>query len=431
MIADLMLLAVRGLIRRGNWAIVRLAALVLAVAASGCNAAPPSATPGHSTLPSVTGPSPTASSVPSTWPTIGAESGTVPAQLDLANLGFWTLEQPMAAVDLSLNHLRVGTLDGHVTRAVDLHNPGIGPVSLPLQPQPVGPVGGRVLYVTDDGQQATLHVVAVGNGADRELLTTSTFVAALALDPAGTTAYAITLDRSNGVFVGVEGVPTSGGEARSVIRIGDLAPEAATPYAPTQGISYDPRLAVSTNGRWVTLASCRPSGCDLIAAPTGGGAVQDWPGFAFDDQIVGVAGDLLIGKRFCDQPICDGFVIDLRSGVRWPLGGAADIFDPKQLISGPHGPLVLGDVVAYKAGNWQVEALDLTDRTRSFVFAATFTPIDYEVRLADWQQAELPAGWFLAYRNSTGAPSPEPDFSAGVVGGKTELPLPIMTIPGL
>lgn len=353
----------------------------------------------------------------------------MPAQLDLVNLGFWTLEQPMAAVDLSLNPLRVGTLDGRVTRALDLHNPGNGPLNLQLQPEPVGPAGGRVLYVADDGHRATLHGVSVASGGDTELLTTTAFIGALALDPSASTAYAVTLDRTRGVFVAVEAVATAGGQARPIIKIGDLGPDAAAACTPVLGLTYYPRLAVSTDGRWVVLASFRPSGCGLVAAPTEGGALRAWPGFAIDEQIVGIAGDLLIGSSPCAQAICDGFVIDLRTGDWWPLGGEADIFDPKQLIAGPHGPLVLGDGGDHAKGQWQVEALDLTDRTRSSVFAATFQPVDTVVQLADQQQAELPAGWFLIYRNLEGAPTPEPDYSAGAVGGMTELPLPIMTIP--
>ncbi len=354
----------------------------------------------------------------------------MPTQLDLATSGFWTLEQPFAAVDLSLNYLRVGTLDGHVTKTVDLHNPGNGPISLPLQPQPVGPAGGRMLYVADDGQYATIHTVSVASGTDTGLLTTSNFIPALALDPSGTMAYAVTLGRTNGVFVSVEAVPTVGGRARSIITIYDLSPDAATPYEPLSGISLYPRLAVSNDGRWIALVSCWPGGCDLIAAPADGSALKRWQGFAFDEQIVGIAGDLLIGSSSpCAQGICDGFVIDLRTGVRSPLGGGEDIFNPIQLIAGAHGPLVLGELDDYKAGHWQVEALDLTDRTRSIIFAATYTPIDFTVRLAEWRQAELPVGWFLIYRNSTGAPSLEPDFSTGTIGGQAELPLPIMTIP--
>jgi hypothetical protein len=355
----------------------------------------------------------------------------VPAQLDLANIGFWTLEQPFAAVDLSLNYLRVGTLDGRVTRAAELHNPGNGPNYLSLQPQPVGPAGGRMLYVADNGHQATLHVVSIASGADMSLGTTPTFIAALAIDPTGSTAYAVGLDRTTGVFVEVDAIPTLGGQPRPIIRVADLGPDAAKPYAPVSGVSYFPRLAISNDGRWVALANCRPSGCDLVAASTVGGALKHWPGFAFDEGIVGIAGDLLIGSSSpCPETVmCDGLVVDLHTGDRWPLGGAGDIFDPKQLIAGPHGPLVLGQLDDYKVGHWRVEALDLTDRTRSIVFSATYTPIDYTVRLAEWQQAELPAGWFLIYRNSTGAPSPEPDFSAGKVGGAKELPLPIMTIP--
>lgn len=354
----------------------------------------------------------------------------MPAHLDLAKLGFWTLEQPMAAVDLTLNYLRVGTLDGRVATTITLHWPGNGPMDLSLQPQPVGPAGGRVLYVADDAHKATVHAVSVASGADTALGTTPAFIASMAIDPTGSTAYVAGLDRSSGAFVEVDAMPTVGGRPRSIIRTRDLGPDSTTSCSPVAGLGYSPRLAVSNDGRWVVLASFRPSGCGLVAAPTNGGTLREWPAFAIDEQIVGIAGDLLIGSTHsCEQFFCDGFVIDLRTGVRSPLGGSEDMFDPIQLIAGPHGPLVLGQVADDKAGNWRVEALDLTDRTRSFVFAATFKPIDYEVRLAEWPQAELPAGWFLISRNSTGAPPPEPQFSAGAIGGKTELPLPIMTIP--
>jgi hypothetical protein len=403
--------------------------VAVALVVSGCSAATPSATPQPSAGPSAESLSPTASPSPTNWPTIAPSPATVPSQLDLATIGFWTFEQPFAAVDLSLNYLRVGTLDGHVTRTVDLHNPGNGPISLPLQPQPVGPAGGRMLYVADDGEHATLHAVSVASGADTELLTTSTFIPALALDPSGNTAYAVTLDRTNGIFVAVEAVATADGTARAIITIEDLSTDAATPYEPLSGISLYPRLAVSNDGRWIALVSCWPRGCDLIAAPADGSPLKHWQGFAFDAQIVGIAGDLLIGSGSCAEAFCDGFLIDLRTGVRWPLGGAGGNFNPIQLIAGPNGPLVLGQLDDYEAGHWQVEALDLTNRTRSITFAATHTPIDFTVRLAEWRQAELPVGWFLIYRNSTGAPSPEPDFSTGTIGGQAELPLPIMTIP--
>jgi hypothetical protein len=345
----------------------------------------------------------------------------VPAQLDLATIGFWTLEQPMAAVDLSLNTLRIGTLDGRVTRTVELHNPGMGPVGLPLQPQPVGPAGGQVLYVADDGHVATLHAVSVASGADVSLGSTPAFIAALAIDPTGSTAYSVGLDRRTGGFLELDAIATGGGRPRSVIRVEDLGPDAGAPYSPEPGVSYYPRLAVSADGRWVALASCRPSGCDLVAAPTEGGPLAHWSGYAFDDQIVGIAGDLLIGSRSCAEPWCDGFVIDLRSGDRQPLGGAADTLDPTQLISGPRGPLVLGHGRGDVSGQWQDEVLDLTDRSRS-TLATTG-------QLAGWRQAELPAGWFLTYSQSDGAPSLPPAYSAGNLHGAPEVPLPAMTIP--
>ncbi len=415
-----------------------LAGVVLVLAASACATPLPSATSstdasepsGQSNNPSTATPS----AAPSTWPTIAPSAAAVPTRLDLAHIGFWTLEQPMAAVDLSLNPLRVGTLDGRITMAVDLHNPGIGPLYLPLQPQPVGPAGGRVLYVADDGHRAILHVVSVASGADRELMTTTAFIVALAIDPSGTTAYSVTLDRSTGTLVGVEAVATDGGEPHAIISSVDLGPGAATPYTPVSGISYYPQLAVSMDGRWVVLASCLPSGCDVVAVQAGGGPLKHSQAFAFDNGIVGVAGNLLIGSSSpCALGICDGFAIDLRTGDRQPLGGAQSIFDPKQLIAGPHGPLLLGDGGDYAKGEWQVEGLDLTDRTRSSIFAGSFTPAYTVVSLAQSRGAsagaELPPGWFLIYRNANAAPAPYPDFTAATIGGTAEVHLPIMTFP--
>jgi hypothetical protein len=402
---------------------------VLVLALSGCGVASPSATPEPSTVASAASPSPTTSPPSSTWPTIEPSSANVPAQLDLATIGFWTLEQPIAAVDLSLNTLRIGTLDGLVTRTVELHNPGNGPLHLSLQPQPVGPAGGRVLYVADDGHQATLHAVTAGSGADTELLTTSSFIVTLALDPARSTAYAVMLDRVSGAFLSVDGVPTAGGKVRSLIASEDLGPDSATSCTPVSGLGYYPRLAVSTDGRWVVIASFRPSGCGLVAAPTDGGSLRTWPEFAIDEQIVGIAGDLLIGWSTCADAQCDGFVIDLGTGDRQPLGGAAGSFTPRQLIAGPHGLLVLRNAGDYEKGEWQVESLDLTDRTRTTVFAGTFKPAYTVVGLAEFHQAELPPGWFLIYRNADAAPNPYPDYSAGTLGGAAELPLPIMSFP--
>src|SRR5206468_5191106 len=142
-------------------------------------------------------------------------------------------------------------------------------------------------------EHAILHVVSVKSGADKKLLTTAAFVAAMALDPSGTTAYAAMFDRTNGLFVSVEAVPTVGGGARPIIAAGDLPPDAVTPCTPSPGLGYLPRLAVSNDGRWVVIASFRPSGCGVVAALTDGGALQTWPRFAIDEQIVGIAGDLL------------------------------------------------------------------------------------------------------------------------------------------
>jgi hypothetical protein len=357
-----------------------------------------------------------------TWPTLAPAEATVPAALDLSHLGFWTLEQPLTG---TTNTLRVGTLDGHVAETVALQNPGMGPLDVPLQPQPAGPAGGRVLYVSTDGHEAEVHAVrTTGTGADdRVLLTTNGIIASIAIDPSGETAYYLNLDPGTGRFAGVDSIAIGGGEPQIVIRDTDVAPVAE------QG-SYRPQLIVSMDGSWVALASCGPASCDLIAAQPASGLLKHWQSFRFDDTIIGIAGDLLIGASSCPTPICDGFVLDLTSGDRWPLGGTDQHFDPKQLIAGPRGALVLGNSETYALGAWRVEALDLTDRTRTTVFSASFKPAYTMVRLAERDAgAELPAGWFLIYRNADAAPNPYPDYSAGTLGGSVETPLSIMTFP--
>jgi hypothetical protein len=393
-------------------------------------------TPAPATSPSPSGvasasPQPTASpSVPTQhttadWPTVKTTTAEVPTQLDLASTGFWTIETPPTLSDWVL---RIGTLDGRVTRQVSL-TPAMGPLDVSLIPQPVGPAGGRVLYVTDDGQVASLHVVDALTGADRELTRIDAFIPQLAIDPGGSTAYYLALDRHTGAVLGLYGVPTAGGGEPQQLIAGP--PTTATATLAAQA-SYLPQLAVSSDGSWIVFASCRPTGCDLYAVnPTGDTLRVHHRTFRFGETIVGISGNLLIGSSVCTEASCAGFVIDLVTGDRWPLGGSDQPFAPKSLIAGPHGPLLLGQTETYDQGIWHVTALDLTDRTRSAVFSATFKPAYTVVGLADrlTAGAELPAGWFLIYRNADAAPNPYPDYSAATLGGSAEVTLPVMTFP--
>ena len=375
----------------------------------------PSAVPSAS--PAVPTPHPNAD-----WPTVTATAAEVPGQLDLGRAGFWTFETPSTVSDWIL---RIGTLDGRVTREVNL-TPTMGPLDLTLIPQPVGPAGGLVLYGTDDGQKASLHVVDAATGTDRTLTSTDAFIPRLAIDPTGSTAYYLALDRHTGAFQGLFGIATSGGEPQQLIS-GQATSATATFAAQA---SYLPQLAVSTDGSWIVFASCRPTGCDLYAVnPTGDSLRVHHGTVQFGETIVGITGNLLVGSGDCAEVTCDGFVLDLITGDRWPLGGSDQPFGPRQLIAGPHGPLVLGQSETYDQGVWRAEALDLTDRTRSTVFSATFKPAYTVVGLADplFAGAELPVGWFLIYRNADAAPAPYPDYSAATLGGSAEVPLPSLS----
>jgi hypothetical protein len=131
--------------------------IVLAATQLAPNVLPPgteTGSPDASAVPTQTGsqapslkPTPTRAPQHTTadWPTAGAAEAVVRPQLDLAGTAFWTLEMPLSASDWTL---RVGTLDGHVTREVAL-TPAVGPRDLTTIPQPVGPANGRVLYLAD------------------------------------------------------------------------------------------------------------------------------------------------------------------------------------------------------------------------------------------------------------------------------------------
>ncbi len=406
-------------------------------------ATPSAATP--SRYPAI--PSPTASptqfltappSAPSsallTWPTVTPSAAVVPSKLDQSGRAFWTFQWSVTLEHPAEDRLRVGTLDGGEVARVAVHFPGMAPLDVSLQPMPAGPAGGRVLYVIDDGHQATLHVISAADGEDRALISIAAFIAGLAIDPSGTTAYYLVLDRSTSTPIGVEAISTDGGAPRPVMSSSDIgAGEATSPIVSPGEAGYLPSLAISMDGRWVVLTSCRPTGCDLVAAPADAGSLERWQSFDWGDEMVGVVGDLVFGSSDCDMSICDGFVIDLRSGQRWALGGDEGAFEPRQLITGPHGPLVLGEQEDVQTGKWQVEALDLTDRTRETIFAASFRPAWTAVGLMQAYYAsagaDLPPGWFLIIRNANAAPALYPHFTAGRIGGDAEIPLPAMTFP--
>jgi hypothetical protein len=398
----------------------------------------PSSSPGPSAAPTA-GPT---LRITADWPTATESAAVVPAQLDLAGTGFWTLETSIVAREWTL---RVGTLDGRITREVTL-TPVMGPLNLSVIPEPVGPANGRLLYVSDNGQEASLHVVDAATGDDRELTSTNAFIPRLAIDPAGGSAFYLALDRRSGAFRGVFGIAIDGGQPTVLI-----GPETTQPVATTATLAavaaVSEQLAVSDDGQWlVYTAGCSPDACDLYAVhPADDAVVLHTRNVWFEDTIIGISGSLLVGASDCGEPDCDGFVIDLQTGERWPLGGRGERFAPRQLIAGPHGPIALTERDTGAEGTWQVEALDLTDRTRTTVFSATYARqtiarpwssvrqslFGYAVVIPAWPPAgaELPAGWFLIHGNADAAPAPYADYSAAPLGGSAETSLPIMSFP--
>lgn len=375
--------------------------------------------------PKITGPVGTSSASPraSVGPSVAPSEALVPSSLDGQDYAFWTLYRPPPCCG---SLLRISTSTGSSDRAFDVPD---FVASSEFWPMPAGPAGGRVVFVVDDGRTAHLMVEDARTGADTELTSTNLLIARLAIDSSGSIAYYLLFDRRTSAFQGVWAISTIGGQPRPLVSV--QATTATATLAATR-VYVDPQLAVSDDGSWIAYVICHTIDCEFHAIHSDGTAQPlDWSNFHAGDEIVGIAGDLLIGSSECPQPTCDGFALDLRTGERLPLGGASAPFAPKGLIAGPHGPLVLAESKDYDRGLWRVDALDLTDGSRSSIFGATFQP-GAEVRLADEvlghpAGAELPPGWFLIQRFS----DPEaldlpPDYSAAMAGAAMETKLLFM-----
>jgi len=363
-------------------------------------------------------------SVAVSWPTVASSEASVPSSLDGQGFAFWTLDERVPCCGSTL---RISTSTENSPDVIEM--PGALPPG--FWALPAGPADGRVVYVVDDGRTAHLMVEDAWTGAVHELTSTDHLIAQLAIDPSGSTAYFLLHDRPTSAFQGLWAVPTVGGRPRPLI-----AGQATTATAILVAERvYFPQFAVSTDGSWIVFANCQPAGCEFQALhPDGTAEPGDWSNFHLGDTIVGIAGDLLIGSSECQQAVCDGFVLDLRTGERWPLGGADRPFVPQQLIAGPRGPLVLGESADHDQGLWHVEALDLTSGRRSSVFGATFEPGVTMVGLAEGHYpagaaAELPPGWFLIYRNTVAAAFLPPDYSAATAGAALDTTLPFMKSP--
>jgi hypothetical protein len=251
------------------------------------------------------------------------------------------------------------------------------------------------------------------------------------MDPHGSTAYYLLFDRRTSVFQGLWAIPTRGGEPRALI----AAPKTTATATLAAERTYPPQLVISDDGEWIVFASCPTAACEfLVTHPDGTAEDLDSSAFRFGDRVMGIAGHLLIGSTDCPEATCDGFALDLRTGERWPLGGAEHPYAPAAVIPGPHGPLVLGVEQQFDQGRWYVEALDLTDGRRSIVFESSFEPGVTTVRLAAGDpegdtaaRAELPPGWFLVYRfTDAEALLVPPDYSAATLGAARETQLSFM-----
>ena len=383
-------------------------------------------------LPKSTGPAGNSSESPpvsvASSATVAPSDASIPSWLEGQDFAFWTFYRPPPCCG---NLLRISTSAGSSDRIIDVPDFVTNPE---FWPSPAGPAAGRVVYVVTEDRTTHLRAADARTGADAELTSTSDVIARVAIDPSGATAYYLLFDRQASAFQGLWSISTSGGQPSPLVSV--PATTATATLAATR-VFVEPQLAVSEDGSWIAYVICHTIDCEFHAIHSDGTADPlDWSNFHAGDRIVGMAGDLLIGASECPQTTCDGFVLDLRTGERWPLGGADSPFVPGALIAGPHGPLVLSESKDWDQGRLRVDALDLTDGSRSTAFESTFQPGISEAYLAQggsvldfFAGAELPAGWFLISRFGTldAGVLPPPDYSAATAGATQETKLPFMT----
>lgn len=390
----------------------------------------PSGTPGPTATPGANA-TPTSTATPSQpvavpWPTLAPSEASVPSSLDGQDLAFWTAYYPPPCCT-SLLH--ISTSAGGSDRVIEIpDDPTFWPSA--------GPAAGRVVYVMRDGRTWHLRVADARTGADTELTSTDLRIARVAINPRGSIIYYMLFDRLTSAFEGLWAISTNGGQPSALVPAPATA--AMATLAATR-VYVDPQLVVSDDGSRIAYVLCYTTYCEFHAIHADGTADPiDWSNFHTPDRIVGIVGDMLIGAAECPYLTCDGFVLDLRTGERWPLGGDDAPFAPAALIAGPHGPLVLGESLDYEQGRLRVDALDLTDGSRSTAFEATFEPGVDEVHLAQggsvllfFARAELPPGWFLIAHLGVveAGVLPPPDYSAAMVGAAPETKLPFMDSP--
>ena len=371
------------------WAIVGLAAAALAVAVVMLVT---------SRDPTTSGGGPSAPAAPSgktTQPPGAAQPGP--------DTAWWrmradpTMANPVLAVE-------VGTLGGGV--AVTLDAAHAGPA---VQPGPngqlsafparvaVGPAAGWVVVIGTERSEMVLTAAHAATGETREVARTADVVVDAALVADGMLVF-ITADPPTGALTGAWRVDVAGAGVPEAIA-GLVAAEPSIRLA-ARAVPFA-KLLVSPDGSSAAVLSCSPAACEVRAIELAGSSALELA-VPQGEELIGLAGHLLIVRPVCQFEICQAEMIDLATGERGPLPGDGWLMFREALIGGPGGPLLVAQEsgalspMAEPVEDPSFTVIDLTTRTAAPPVGVGLGAMSVVAGPGYDMGVELPAGWFMA-----------------------------------
>ena len=185
---------------------------------------------------------------------------------------------------------------------------GAGPVtSLELDAESfaTGPVDGRIVTGTDDGERSRLRVVDASSGCVTAELETAGLVRRALLDEARDSVIEYRLDRRTRADLGIWRRPLSGGNGSRI----------AEPLPPNDrlGVIWSTELTWSTEGDRIVVTSCGQAACLVRVVNVVDGSFE-----TIDDAGIGepidLSGSTLVAYGGCPALPCDVVSRDLESG---------------------------------------------------------------------------------------------------------------------
>lgn len=277
---------------------------------------------------------------------------------------------------------RDGSLAGQ-TLAVGIDGePGARLSELPPESFAAGPFGRVVLLGTDDGVRSSLHALDVAAGCAWTIATERSVIRRATIDPSGTTAFEMRVDRMTRADLGVWSRPLDGHlPARRVL------PAPATDGR--FGRTWSTEFAWDLGGERLAVQSCGDIACRtrLVDPDTGQAVLLDAPDLG---TLIGVDGDRLVTYAACRGLPCPIVSTDLATGLRTSLTTAAGL---AVVIPTSAGPRLVDEVPLDGGLGLHSVALDGTDTNDLGPIPAGLALEPAPVLAGS--ATRLPAGWVL------------------------------------